>query len=103
MRALLCLVATLACVVAGCGSGDEPAATPAATATHAAPPCSKDGLKTFASGKLTIGTDKPAYPPYFEDDDPANGKGFESAVAYAVARKLGFNADQVAWTGVPFN
>ena len=37
-------------------------------------------------GTLTVGTDKPAYPPYFEDDDPANGKGFESAVAYAIAR-----------------
>ena len=38
------------------------------------------------SGQLTVGTDKPAFPPYFEDDDPTNGKGFESAVAYAVAR-----------------
>ena len=42
-------------------------------------------------GTLTVGTDKPAYPPYFEDDDPANGKGFESAVAYAIADKLGFD------------
>ena len=45
-------------------------------------------------GKLTVGTDKPAFPPYFEDDDPTNGKGFESAVAYAVAGELGFDAER---------
>ena len=50
---------------------------------------------------LTVGTDKPAYPPYFEDDDPSNGKGFESALAYAIADKLGL--DQVEWKVVPFN
>ena len=54
-------------------------------------------------GTLTVGTDKPAYPPYFEDDDPTNGKGFESAVAYAVAKQLGFAKDEVKWTVVPFN
>ena len=37
-----------------------------------------------------MGTDKPAYEPWFSDDDPTNGKGYESAVAYAVAEKLGF-------------
>jgi polar amino acid transport system substrate-binding protein len=103
MRVLLCSAAVLACLVAACGGEDEPAATPAATSAHAAAPCSKASLKTFAPGKLTIGTDKPAYPPYFEDDDPANGKGFESAVAYAVARELGFEQSEVAWTVVPFN
>jgi polar amino acid transport system substrate-binding protein len=55
------------------------------------------------SGQLTIGTDKPAFPPYFEDDDPTNGKGFESAVAYGVAKNLGFSKADVKWTVVPFN
>jgi polar amino acid transport system substrate-binding protein len=50
-----------------------------------------------------VATDKPAYPPYFEDNDPTNGKGFESAVAYAVADQLGFNRSQVHWVTVPFN
>ena len=54
-------------------------------------------------GTLTVGTDKPAFPPYFVDDDPTNGKGFESAVAYAVADELGFAKDEVKWTVVPFN
>jgi len=52
---------------------------------------------------LTVGTDKPAYPPYFENNNPANGKGFESAVAYAVAKQLGYATNQVKWVVVPFN
>jgi len=52
---------------------------------------------------LTIGTDKPAYPPYFADNDPTNGKGFESAVAYAIGEELGFDRAQVQWTVEPFN
>jgi polar amino acid transport system substrate-binding protein len=76
---------------------------PAAQATATAAPCGKAALALKTAGKLTVGTDKPAYPPYFEDDDPANGKGFESAVAYAVAQQLGFGKNQVAWTVVPFN
>ncbi len=50
-----------------------------------------------------VGTDSPAYEPWFTDDDPANGKGYESAVAYAVAEQMGFDADAVSWTTVPFN
>ena len=65
--------------------------------------CPKDRLDLVKSGQLTVGTDKPAFPPYFEDDDPTNGKGFESAVAYAVARELGFSKSEVKWTVVPFN
>jgi polar amino acid transport system substrate-binding protein len=65
--------------------------------------CPKDRLDLVKSGQLTVGTDKPAFPPYFEDDDPTNGKGFESAVAYAVAQKLGFSKGEVKWTVVPFN
>jgi polar amino acid transport system substrate-binding protein len=60
-------------------------------------------MNTFKDGVLTIGTDSPAYPPYFEDDDPSNGKGFESALGYAIAGELGFNNSQVEWATVPFN
>jgi len=65
--------------------------------------CTPDQLQTFKDGVLTVATDDPAYPPYFEDNDPSNGKGFESAVAYAIADQLGFTKDQVEWTVVPFN
>ncbi|WP_309647811.1 ABC transporter substrate-binding protein [Nocardioides sp.] len=71
--------------------------------TEAADPCATESLPTLEAGTLTIGTDSPAYEPWFTDNDPTNGKGYESAVAYAVAEQLGFAADQVTWVTVPFN
>jgi polar amino acid transport system substrate-binding protein len=75
--------------------------------------CSKAALSTVSNGKLTVGTDNPAYPPWYAGgspkgskwkiNDPATGKGFESAVAYAVAGQLGFTRAQVTWAYVPFN
>ena len=65
--------------------------------------CATEDLPLKNDGVLTIGTDKPAYPPWFVDNDPSNGKGFESAVAYAVADELGFDQDQVTWIPVGFN
>ncbi|MBQ1027045.1 ABC transporter substrate-binding protein [Micromonospora sp. C95] len=65
--------------------------------------CVKDGLPTQTPGKLTIATDEPAYPPWFVDDKPENGEGFESAVAYAVAEQLGYARDDVTWTRVRFD
>jgi|1185.fasta_scaffold37143_2 polar amino acid transport system substrate-binding protein len=97
----LVLAAALA-VLAGCGSDDNDKSS-SSSSTAATTSCAKDKLALTSAGQLTVGTDKPAYPPYFVDDDPANGKGFESAVAFAVAKRLGFTADQVKWTVVPFN
>jgi polar amino acid transport system substrate-binding protein len=101
------LLVALALLVAGCGGDDDSggsASTATSTATtQAAAACDKAQLDLQRAGTLTIGTDKPAFPPYFEDDDPTNGRGFESAVAYAVARELGFSRDEVRWTTVPFN
>ncbi|MGW7609803.1 ABC transporter substrate-binding protein [Streptomyces sp. NPDC054766] len=65
--------------------------------------CAKGSLSTQTSGKLTIATDEPAYEPWFKDDKPANGKGFESAVAYSVARQLGYAEGDVVWQSIPFN
>jgi polar amino acid transport system substrate-binding protein len=81
-----------------------PATETAGTASPAAPAsCAKDKLVLKTPGKLTIGTDKPAYEPWFSGDDPANGKGFESAVAFAVAGELGFTRDEIEWITVPFD
>jgi polar amino acid transport system substrate-binding protein len=55
------------------------------------------------SGKLTIGTGQPAYFPWVIDDTPQSGKGFESAVAYAVADKLGFAKKDVVWVRSTFD
>jgi polar amino acid transport system substrate-binding protein len=60
-------------------------------------------MQTHAPGELTVATDKPAYPPYFENDDPTNGKGFESATAYAIAHQLGYSPSDVNWVTEPFN
>lgn len=54
-------------------------------------------LPTFTEGKLTIATGEPAYPPYVLDDAPESGKGFEAAIAYAVAEELGFAKEDVVW------
>ena len=87
-----------------------PAGRPAARRSRANP-CAKDQLQLVNDGKLTIGTDNPAYPPWFggspqgqwKISDPESGKGFESAVAYAVAKEMGFTNAEVEWTVVPFN
>ncbi len=59
--------------------------------------------QTYQSGVLTVATDNPAYAPWFEHNTPSNGKGFESAVAYAVASLLGFKKSQVKWVTETFN
>jgi polar amino acid transport system substrate-binding protein len=95
--------AVAALALAGCASEADTAASSAPASPSASLDCSPETLQTLTPGTLTIGTDSPAYPPYFEDDDPSNGEGFESAVAYAVADQLGFTDDQVTWVTVPFN
>lgn len=64
--------------------------------------CAAGALDTVAPGTLTIATSEPAYEPWMVDDDPTNGQGYESAVAYAVADQLGYAKEQVTWTRVPF-
>ncbi|MFI7588047.1 ABC transporter substrate-binding protein [Spongisporangium articulatum] len=90
----------LIAAVAGCAPTDSAsdAATPSASLS-----CSPADLKTKTANTLTVGTDKPAYPPWFVDDKPSNGKGLESAVAYAVAKQLGYTQDQVKWVTASFN
>ena len=78
-------------------------ATDTAGSSPSGDQCATDQLNLVTSGQLTVGTDSPAYEPWFVDNDPSNGKGFESAVAYAVADQLGFTKDQVTWVKVPFN
>ncbi|GAA4454772.1 ABC transporter substrate-binding protein [Phytohabitans houttuyneae] len=99
LRRLLPLAALLALV--GCAPADDDTPTPPAATGLTS--CSKDQLTTKTAGKLTIGTDDPAYGPWFKDNKPENGEGFESAVAYAVADRLGYAQADVTWVRVPFN
>jgi polar amino acid transport system substrate-binding protein len=91
--------AALPVVVAGCGS----TTSDSTSSTVAAADCTPDKMQTQTAGELTVATDKPAYPPYFENDDPTNGKGFESATAYAIANQLGYAKSDVNWVTEPFN
>ena len=112
-RLALLPILVLALVAAGCGDDDDGEAAGTTTAATAADNCAKDQLTLVTPGTLTVGTDNPAFPPWFEGgtpegsdweiNDPATGEGFESAVAYAVADKLGFADDEVTWIVVPFN
>jgi polar amino acid transport system substrate-binding protein len=110
---LLLLLAALGVAAAGCGGEDNGEAGGTTTTEAAAETCAKDQLETTTAGKLTIGTDNPAFPPWFdggtpkgskwEINDPAKGQGFEGAVAYAVAQQLGFTPAEVEWVVVPFD
>ena len=120
----LIAILTAACTSAGSSVAPSAASPSAVAAVSTAPSvapsatpnaCAAANLTLTAPGKLTIGTDNPAYPPYYSENadgsktapwelgDPTNGLGFESAFTYAVAAKLGFTHEQVAWTYVPFD
>ncbi len=101
LYATLVLALALGLLAAGCGSSDDDSTSSGTSAS--ADSCEPGNLPTETAGMLTVATDKPAYPPYFEDDDPTNGEGFESAVAYAIAKQLGYPAAKVKWTVEPFN
>jgi polar amino acid transport system substrate-binding protein len=101
----LLALASVVAVAAGCGGSTK---TPSAGGAS----CAKSQLTLVKPGQLTIGTDNPAYPPWYAGgtkssfwkvNDPSTGKGFESATAYAVAKQLGFSPAQVHWTYVPFD
>jgi polar amino acid transport system substrate-binding protein len=98
----LAAAATIGFLLSACGPANDntEAANPTVTSVNQ---CAKDKLHLINPGQLTVATDSPAYPPWFVKNDPSNGKGYESAVAYAVARKLGFSKDQVHWVKEDFN
>jgi polar amino acid transport system substrate-binding protein len=101
--AALALALTAACAPAD-SDGDSDSASPSKTAAATSlADCQAADLPVMTNGKLTVATDDPAFEPWFVDDDPANGKGFESAVAYAVADKLGFAEGDVTWVKAGFN
>jgi len=93
--------------VAGCApqEGSTTAAEGASTAASASTSssCTPADLQTLTPGTFTVATDTPAYEPWFSDNDPGNGQGYESAVAYAVAGQLGYSEDQVSWVVGSFN
>ena len=86
-------------------------ATGGPSAQSKIPGCAKADLNLIKEGQLSLATDNPAFQPWWggaekkpwKVSNPASGKGYESAVAYAVAKQLGFSKRQVTWTAVPFS
>ena len=106
------LIASLAVAAALLVAATAAGRSTAPAASAAIPGCGKAQLGLLDAAALTIGADNPAFPPWFggaentkpwKVSDPYSGKGYESAVAYAVAKQLGFTKAQVKWTVVPFN
>jgi polar amino acid transport system substrate-binding protein len=108
MRKVLIPLAVIALAIAAAAVGGRSEDAVAASGS-----CAKANLNLVEDGQLSIGTDNPAFPPWFAGgetkgrpwkiNDPAKGQGFESAVAYAVAKRLGFAKNQVEWVYTPFN
>lgn len=106
MLALTAVAVLGTAALAACSPTDKNSNNAMATgtgATSAAGSCDKASLALKQGGTFTVATDNPAYEPWFSDNKPSNGKGFESAVAYAVAAKLGFAASDVKWVTASFN
>jgi polar amino acid transport system substrate-binding protein len=97
--------------LAGCASSTSSSSSASSSASAqgstsaGAASCTFAGVQNelYAKGVLTVATDQPAYPPWFENNKPSNGQGYESAVAYAVAAQLGFKPSQVKWVYEPFD
>jgi polar amino acid transport system substrate-binding protein len=109
-KALILLVLAAGLLAAaGCGGDEEDEGAGGETAAVS---CEKESLELVTPGRLTVGTDNPAFPPWFEGPgefepwDPTTEptkKGYEAEVAYGIARELGFTDEEVEWTVVPFN
>ena len=98
---------------AAASAAPSASAAPTEAPSAAVAACAPASLKTKTAGKLTIGADNPAYPPYYQPSDPktdpwelgdpTNRQGFEARVAWSIARNLGFVGDTVTWVVAPFN
>ena len=100
-RPLVALFAAAGLALTACSSSSDTATEPEASPSSEA--CTKESLATLEPGTLTIATGEPAYEPWVKDDDPKSGEGFEAAVAYAAAEKLGFSKADVQWVRTTFD
>ena len=89
----------LAVGLTSCAGQDSESASPSSESASCAP----DSLKTLTTATLTIATGEPAYEPWVLNDKPESGEGFEAAVAYAVAKQLGYENAAVKWVRTTFD
>jgi len=102
MRLLGAAVLPLLALAVGCAPAQEASPATATSGPASAADCAPAALPTLTDGTFTVATDDPAYDPWFSEGDPSNGKGYESAVAYAVAERLGYAQADVAWVTATF-
>jgi polar amino acid transport system substrate-binding protein len=116
LPAILAVAAVAAACTPTATAPPSASALPSVSSEASPMACTAESLPTKTPGVFTVGTDNPNFPPYFsepegdetltppwEGTDPNNGRGFESAIAYALAEQLGFSEDQVEWVPVTFN
>jgi polar amino acid transport system substrate-binding protein len=101
------LIATASSVLAGCGASSSGPGAPSTAAkpstSPAAAACTPSTLTTKTAGTLTIGADQPVFPPWFDNNQPSNGKGFEGSIDAAIAKQLGYSPSQVTFARVTFD
>jgi polar amino acid transport system substrate-binding protein len=97
------VIVPLMLLALGCAPQASSTATSTTSQNPSQSPADCAQGKTMKSGVLTVATDSPAYDPWFRHNDPSNGQGYESAVAYEVAKRLGFAPSAVTWVKEPFN
>jgi polar amino acid transport system substrate-binding protein len=109
MRKWILTLAAISLFGAACAAetppadGETPTGSPVEEQT-AADCAAGNGAAFFETGALTVGTDMDyMFPPWILKRDPTSGKGFESAIAYEVASRMGFSDSDVNWVSVPFN
>lgn len=96
MRRIFALLVVAALFIAACGDNGEQ------EVAGGDGECGPNHPALFETGKLTVGTGDPVFPPWMLNDDPAGGEGFENGMVYALAAELGFDRDDVVWVGQTF-
>jgi polar amino acid transport system substrate-binding protein len=91
------LVASL--VLAGCGAQSGSGGSAQGGSGDSEQSCDLQNPPLFEDGTLTVATDKPAYPPWFEGNEE-NYSGFEGEVANEVAKRMDL---PIKWVVEPFN
>jgi polar amino acid transport system substrate-binding protein len=61
--------------------------------------CDLEQPPLFKEGELTVATDRPAYPPWFEGS-PKNYSGYEGEIANEIAQRMELD---ITWVVEPFN
>jgi polar amino acid transport system substrate-binding protein len=109
-RSLIAVAPVVALLLAACGSSAGSSSSSSSStesgsssSASASADCSPSALQTITPGKFTVATGSPAFPPWMIDDKPENGKGYESALTYAVAKQLGYTDADVVWLRTTFD